>query len=98
MIESNTKEKQRLQCLVESIQRRADELERALEVANQQAESWKVEAQLVPSLRTQCSTNETKLESMEKENQSLQRELTKLRESLEVRSTILFLLRNYLFN
>ena len=69
---------------MESIQRRADELERASDVANQQADSWKTEAQLVPGLRTQCSTNEAKLESLEKENQSMQRELTKLRESLEV--------------
>jgi TolA-binding protein len=80
-----TKEKQRLQCLVESIQRRADELERTNEVASQQAETWKSEAQHVPELRTQFSTSQAKVESLEKENLSLQRELVKLRESLEVR-------------
>jgi predicted nucleic acid-binding Zn-ribbon protein len=80
-----TKEKQRLQCLVESIQRRADELERSNEIASQQAETWKSEAQHVPELRTQCSTRQAKIESLEKEIQSLQRELAKLRESVEVR-------------
>jgi predicted RNase H-like nuclease (RuvC/YqgF family) len=84
-VESMTKEKQRLQCLVESIQRRADELERTNEVANQQAETWKSEAQHVPELRTQFSMSQAKVESLEKENQSLQRELVKLREYLEVR-------------
>jgi chromosome segregation ATPase len=85
--ESVTKEKQRLQCLVESVQRRADELERTNEIASQQAETWKSEAQHVPVLRTQCSTSQAKIESLEKENQSLQRELAKLRESIEVRRT-----------
>jgi cell division protein FtsB len=80
-----TKEKQRLQCLVESIQRRADDLEKASEVATQQAEAWKLEAQLVPQLQTQCSTSQAKVESLERENQNLQRELSKLRESVEVR-------------
>jgi chromosome segregation ATPase len=85
LVESVTKEKQRLQCLVESVQRHTDELERTNEIANQQAETWKSEAQHVPELRTQCSTSQAKIESLEKDNQSLQRELAKLRESLEVR-------------
>jgi regulator of replication initiation timing len=84
IVESMTKEKQRLQCLIESIQRRADELEKTNEVANQQTETWKSEAQHIPELRTQCSTSQAKVESLEKENQSLQKELVKLRESLEV--------------
>jgi predicted RNase H-like nuclease (RuvC/YqgF family) len=83
-VESVTKEKQRLQCLVESVQRRAEELERTNEIANQQAETWKSEAQCIPGLRTQCSTSQTKVEGLEKENQSLQRELSKLREFVEV--------------
>jgi len=81
------KEKQRLQCLVESIQRRADELERTNEVTSQQAETWKSEAQHVLELQTQYSTSQAKVESLERENQSLQRELAKLRESVEVRIT-----------
>lgn len=85
LVENVTKEKQRLQCLVESVQRHADELERINEIANQQAETWKSEAQHVPELRTQCSTSQSQIESLEKDNQSLQRELAKLRESLEVR-------------
>ncbi|KDR17251.1 girdin isoform X2 [Zootermopsis nevadensis] len=89
VVESMTKEKQRLQCLVESIQRRADELERTNEVAIQQAETWKSEAQHVPELQTQFSTSQAKVESLEKENQSLQRELVKLRESLEVKDVAL---------
>jgi len=80
-----TKEKQRLQCLVESVQRRADDLEKTNEVATQQAETWKLEAQLVPQLRTQCSTSQAKVESVERENQNVQRELARLRESVEVR-------------
>jgi hypothetical protein len=80
-----TKEKQRLQCLVESVQRRADDLEKTNEVATQQAETWKSEAQLVPQLRTQCSTSQAKVESLERENQNVHRELAKLRESVEVR-------------
>jgi predicted RNase H-like nuclease (RuvC/YqgF family) len=84
-VESVTKEKQRLQCLVESVQRRAEELERTNEIATQQAETWKSEAQCVPELQTQCSTSQAKIECLEKESQGLQRELAKLRESVEVR-------------
>ncbi|KAJ4427776.1 hypothetical protein ANN_25429 [Periplaneta americana] len=89
VVESMAKEKQRLQCLVESIQRRADELERTNDVANQQTENWKTEAKQIPELRTQCSTNQAKIESLEKENQGLQRELSKLRESIEVKDKTL---------
>ncbi|XP_023727348.1 girdin isoform X2 [Cryptotermes secundus] len=89
LVENVTKEKQRLQCLIESVQRHADELERINEIANQQAETWKSEAQHVPELRTQCSTSQAKMESLEKDIQSLQRELAKLRESLEAKDVAL---------
>ena len=64
-------------------------MEKTNEVATQQAETWKLEAQLVPQMRTQCRTSQTKVESLERENQNIQRELVKLRESVEAKDVAL---------
>nr|CAD7404869.1 unnamed protein product [Timema cristinae] len=84
-----TKEKQRVQCLVDSLQRRLEELERSLESNNTQLEHWRTEAGKIPTLQARNSEASTRIEELERETQNFQREVTRLKENQEVKDVSL---------
>nr|CAD7574564.1 unnamed protein product [Timema californicum] len=84
-----TKEKQRVQCLVDSLQRRLEELERSLESNNTQLEHWRTEAGKIPTLQARSSEASTRIEELERETQNFQREVTRLKENQEVKDVSL---------
>lgn len=78
------KEKQRVQLLLESVRRRADDLERSLETANQKVEELKVIENKVNEVNSRCLDLESRLTATEKEKDTAQRDLYKCRETIEV--------------
>lgn len=78
------KEKQRVQLLLESVQRRDDELERTLEMTNQKVEKLKLAANNVNDIKFRCLDFESRLTTIEKEKDAAQRDLYKCREMIEV--------------
>ncbi|KAL6267680.1 hypothetical protein P5V15_000755 [Pogonomyrmex californicus] len=83
------KEKQRVQLLLESVQRRADELERTLETANQKVEELKLIENNINDINTKCLNLESKLTATEKEKDAAQREIHKCRETIEEKDVAL---------
>lgn len=88
-LESLTKDKQRIQMLCDSIQRRADDLEKSLDSRTKELNSIKPEADKVTSLIIQTEELKTKLTYSEKEAHNLQREVNKLRESVEEKDVLI---------
>lgn len=82
-LESLTKDKQRIQMLCDSIQRRADELEKTLDTRNKEVNILKPEADKVTGLIIQTEELKTKLTYSERDTHNLQREVGKLREAVE---------------
>lgn len=82
-LESLTKDKQRIQMLCDSIQRRADDLEKSLDAKTKELNILKPEADKVTGLIIQTEELKTKLTYSEKESHYLQREVGKLREAVE---------------
>ncbi|XP_049872218.1 protein Daple isoform X2 [Pectinophora gossypiella] len=82
-LESLTKDKQRIQMLCDSIQRRADDLEKTLDARTKELNTVKPEADKVTGLIIQSEELKTKLTYSEKESHNLQREVNKLREAVE---------------
>ncbi|GBP57950.1 Protein Daple, partial [Eumeta japonica] len=82
-LEALTKDKQRIQMLCDSIQRRADDLEKTLDARTKELNILKPEADKVTGFIIQTEELKTKLTYIEKENQSLLRDVNKLRESVE---------------
>lgn len=82
-LESLTKDKQRIQMLCDSIQRRADDLEKTLDARTKELNILKPEADKVTSFIIQTEELKTKLSYSEKESHNLQREVNKLREAIE---------------
>lgn len=78
------KEKQRVQLLLESVQRRADELERTLEMTNQKVEKLKVVENNANDIKSKCLDLESRLTTIEKEKDTAQRDIYKYREMIEV--------------
>lgn len=78
------KEKQRVQLLLESVQRRADDLERTLETTNQRVEDLKLIENNVNDINSKCLELETRLTATEKEKDTAQRDIHKCREAIEV--------------
>lgn len=78
------KEKQRVQLLLESVRRRADDLERTLETTNQKVEELKVVENNVNEINSKCLDLESRLTATEKEKDAAQRDLYKCRETIEV--------------
>lgn len=78
------KEKQRVQLLLESVRRRADDLERTLETTNQKVEELKVIENTVNEINSKCMDLESKLAVTEKEKDVAQRDIYKCRETIEV--------------
>ncbi|XP_012350202.1 LOW QUALITY PROTEIN: protein Daple [Apis florea] len=77
------KEKQRVQSLLESVQRRADDLERSLELANQKIEELKIIENNVKEINSKCLDLESKLVAVEKEKDVAQRDIHRYRETIE---------------
>lgn len=88
-LESLTKDKQRIQMLCDSIQRRADDLERTLDTRTKELNMIKPEADKVTSLIIQTEELKTKLTYSERDTHNLQREVNKLRETVEEKDVIL---------
>ncbi|CAG5028404.1 unnamed protein product [Parnassius apollo] len=82
-LESLTKDKQRIQMLCDSIQRRADDLEKSLDARTKELSVVKPEADKAMRLIIETEELKTKLTYSEKEAHNLQREVNKLRESVE---------------
>lgn len=78
------KEKQRVQSLLESVQRRADDLERSLELANQKVEELKIIENNVKEINSKCLDLESKLVTVEREKDIAQRDVHRYRETIEV--------------
>jgi len=78
------KEKQRVQLLLESVQRRADDLERTLETTNQKVEELKLIENNINDINSKCLDLETRLTVTEKEKDAAQRDIHKYRETIEV--------------
>ncbi|KAM0731764.1 Protein Daple [Formica fusca] len=83
------KEKQRVQLLLESVQRRDDELERTLEMTNQKVEKLKLAANNVNDIKFRCLDFESRLTTIEKEKDAAQRDLYKCREMIEEKDVAL---------
>lgn len=88
-LESLTKDKQRIQMLCDSIQRRADDLEKTLDARTKELNTVKPEAEKVTRFIIQTEELKTKLTYSEKETHNLQREVTKLREAVEEKDVTL---------
>lgn len=82
-LESLTKDKQRIQMLCDSIQRRADDLEKTLDARTKELNLIKPEADKVTGLIIQTEELKTKLTYSERDTHNLQREVNKLREAVE---------------
>ncbi|XP_012258487.2 girdin isoform X3 [Athalia rosae] len=77
------KEKQRIQSLQESAQRRADDLEKSLDSANSKLEEMNnVEGRLSDTL-LRCTELQTKLVTLEREKENAQRDVNKYRLTIE---------------
>ncbi|CAK9824149.1 CCDC88A [Anthophora retusa] len=83
------KEKQRVQSLLESVQRRADDIERSLELANQKIEELKVVESNVKDINSKCLDLESKLVTVEKEKDVAQRDIHRYRETIEEKDVAL---------
>lgn len=88
-LESLTKDKQRIQMLCESIQRRADDLEKTLDSRTKELQILKPEADKVTGLIIQTEELKTKLTYSERDTHNLQREVNKLRETVEEKDVTL---------
>lgn len=87
--ETAIKEKQRVQSLLESVQRRADELDRSLEMANQKVEDLKLLETKLKDSDTKCNDLEAKLITLEKDKETGLREVHKCREIIEEKDVAL---------
>ncbi|KAH8301090.1 hypothetical protein KR018_001331 [Drosophila ironensis] len=85
-VETLNKEKQRIQTLNESIQRRADDLERLAESKAKELEQYSEKSKQYELTRQRLYEIETKVSAYERENASLMKEVTKLKESSEEKS------------
>lgn len=84
-VETLGKEKQRVQNLSESIQRRADELERSYEAKTRELETLQPKIADLEALKRNHDEIQSKICMLEKENGNLLKDVTKLRESLETK-------------
>lgn len=93
-VESLTKDKQRIQNLSESIQRRAADLERTLDTKTKESDSLRTRVDEMEVVNKEIYEIKLKLNGAEKESSSLNKEVVKLRENLEVRLVFFYF---YLF-
>lgn len=93
-VEALTKEKQMIQTLNERIQRRADDLERFLDTKKKELDQTLPRAKECDRLEIDLADLKDKLNLLEKENLNLSKDITKYKQSLEVRKQLFFFL-NY---
>lgn len=86
-VETLTKEKQRIQNLSVSIQRRADDLERFLDTKKKELETLQPKAESCDRFAIEALNLNEKINTLEKENANLTKDLNKFKENLEVCST-----------
>ncbi|XP_066586200.1 girdin [Prorops nasuta] len=87
--DDTTKEQQRIQCLLESAQRRADDLERSLENANHKIEDLKLVEASVMEIKGKCLGYESKILALEKEKEAAQRDIHRFKETIEEKDVAL---------
>ncbi|XP_051166692.1 girdin [Leptopilina boulardi] len=87
--ETAANEKKRIQSLLESVQRRADDIERSLESANQKLEQFREIESQSQKIHTKCLELEGKVCGLEKERDTAQRDVHKCREALEEKDVAL---------
>lgn len=95
-VDSLSKEKQRIQSLFESIQRRADDMERLLEAKTKEVESLEPKTVELDNAKSEIYDLQVKIGNIEKENLTLSKEVNKLKESVEVNMSELIILRLYI--
>lgn len=83
------KEKQRVQSLLESVRKRADELERSLDMSNQKIEELKILDDKIIIYNKKCMEMEEKIIILEKDKESGLREVHKCRELIEEKDVAL---------
>lgn len=88
-VENIGKEKQRVQTLNESIQRRADDLDRLLESKLKEIDSLSLKLTDFDEAKHKLYEMENKMSASERETTSLLKEVAKLKECLEEKSVIL---------
>lgn len=97
-VEMLTKEKQRIQTLSESIQRRADDLERFLETKTKEVEALQPKARAGDRFEMEVVDLKNKINLLERENGNFSKEISRFKETLEVGNFFVFLLLSYVFN
>lgn len=88
-IETLVKEKQRIQNLSDSIQRRADELERSYDIKTKEVEELRPKIVELEVVKSQFDDIQPKLAVLERENGNLLKDVNKLRENLESKDVLL---------
>lgn len=88
-VESLMQEKQRIQTLSDSIQRRADDLERNLAVKSNLCEQLQQDVQRYAALEPELNEVKIRAQTLEKEHLTLNRDVVKLRENLELKDVLL---------
>ncbi len=87
--ETLTKEKQRIQNLYESVQRRAADLERVVDKNKKEIDELQTKTMEFNSIKTEIIELQDKNVAMERETVALVKEVTKLRENLEKKDVII---------
>lgn len=87
-IESLTKEKQRIQNLSDSIQRRANDLEKSLQTKTKDFDSLKERTAEFEAFKKELNEIRSKLGLVEKENITLTKEVAKAKENLEKKELV----------
>ncbi|XP_016926278.2 girdin isoform X3 [Drosophila suzukii] len=85
-VETLNKEKQRIQTLNDSIQRRADDLERLAESKTKELEQYAQKSKQYEQTKQKLYEIEAKVSTFERENASLLKEVSKLKEGSEQKS------------
>jgi chromosome segregation ATPase len=88
-VESLTKEKQRVQTLCDTIKKRADNAEKSLVQMSDQIQSVQVQMQQCKEWEKLAAEQKDKISLLEKENVTMQKDVVKLKESLEVSGEII---------
>lgn len=88
-IESLSKEKQRVQTLCDSIRKRADDTEKALIQSMDQLQALQTQVDEGKELEKLGNELRDKIVTLEKENVGMQKEITKLKETVESKDIIL---------
>lgn len=84
-VETLTKEKHRIQTLSESIQRRADDLERFLDSKKKELDQLLPKAKASDRFEMELTDMKEKMNALEKENANLAKDVSKFKESLETK-------------